>query len=292
MSAEGPFVVDMLAVWGTAPDNVYIGGAFAQILRWDGNEIRLEHQLFNTNVWFKGIWGASADDVYAVGGDIFSHEGAIVHYDGGSWETVVERPLYGFRSISGSSPRDVFVVGALGTILHYDGVSWHEMTSPTEVELTGVYAASPRNVFAVGGYGTIIHYDGKTWRLMQSPTTSDLTAVWGVSGGIVYAVGSEGTLLRFAGRSWSVVDTGTTIPFNSICGTSAGNFFVADLAGDVLLAKGGSFTRLPRLTGKGLSGVWSPPHDPFEVFAVGIEGVVLHYERAHPQEASAASGRR
>ena len=55
---------------------------------------------------------------------------------------------------------------------------------------------------------------------------------------------------------------------------------------------GGSFTRLPGLTNKTLSGVWVPPHDPFEVYAVGIEGVVLHYERAHPLEAPAAGGHR
>ena len=127
---------------------------------------------------------------------------------------------------------------------------------------------------------------------MQSPSSSDLVAVWGLSGGIVYAVGTQGTLLRYTGRSWSIIETGTTIPLTGISGTSAGNFFVTDAFGEVYLVKGGSFTRLPWLTKKILSGVWVPPHDPFEVYAVGIEGVVLHYERAHPREASPGHGRR
>jgi hypothetical protein len=258
MSSENPYLMDMYAVWGTSADNVYVSGSFGEILHYDGNDTILAHQENDRNIYFWDIWGASESDIFAVGSDNHSVNGLIVHYDGTSWETLLSDNVDGFNSVWGSAGNDVFIVGTYGAIWHYDGSEWTKMESPTYENLTGVFGTCPSDVFAVGLEGTIIHYDGTAWSLMDSPTTSHLLDVWGVYTGVEY-------------------------PFNKIWGSSSGNIFLVSTGRKVYLYKGSSFHGLPQLTEKLIHGVWGPQHAPSQVFAVGSEGVFLHYTRTKPQ---------
>jgi hypothetical protein len=65
--------------------------------------------------------------------------------------------LYG---IWGTSSTDVFAVGANGAVLHYDGNTWDSMPTGVKYGLTGVWGSSGTDVFAVGTYGMIL-YPGK-----------------------------------------------------------------------------------------------------------------------------------
>jgi photosystem II stability/assembly factor-like uncharacterized protein len=64
----------------------------------------------------KDIWGSSSSDVYAV-----AIEGAILHYDGTTWNTMNSGSGNTLRAVWGTSSSDAFVVGDEGTVLHYDG---------------------------------------------------------------------------------------------------------------------------------------------------------------------------
>jgi hypothetical protein len=77
-----------------------------------------------TQEFLKGIWGAAADDVFAVGDG-----GTILHYDGADWRPMASGIGENLEAIWGVSGTDVFAVGTGGTILHYDGVDWNPMPS-------------------------------------------------------------------------------------------------------------------------------------------------------------------
>ena len=103
---------------------------------------------------FYGIWGSSANDIFAVGNE------GIFHYDGTIWSLIFSITNTTFLDIWGSSANNVFAVGVRGTVLRYDGNSWQTMSSGTTNDLYGIWGSSAADVFAAGAYGIILHYDG------------------------------------------------------------------------------------------------------------------------------------
>ncbi|MDP3832114.1 MAG: hypothetical protein Q8Q47_12670, partial [Ignavibacteriaceae bacterium] len=156
------------------------------------------------------VWGASPNDVWAVGGS-----GTIIHWDGVEWKKVqgIER-RYTLWAISGRSSNEVFATGkdmntAEWILYSYDGNSWTKkelgfsgpprtgvwQAKSGEVFLIGTYPKMLRNgvlenmpinhryaqsavrgstitnVFSVGHYGDVHHYNGKNWKTLSELNT-------------------------------------------------------------------------------------------------------------------------
>ena len=213
---------------------------------------------------FRGVWGSSPTDVYAVG-NVFDQIGhaLIARYDGTRWTAV---PLTTtdnrfLEDVHGTSASDIYAVGSIdlsqslrrgtpssslrasrregsvGLILHYDGTNWTELIpAEPDVFFTGVWSVAPNDVFAVGGRGStgaIYHYDGSSWTPMTVPATGELLEVWGAAGNDVYAVGNR-AILHYDGSVWTAVQS---VP-------------------------------------ERLAGVWG--NNPADVFAVGSRGAIYH----------------
>ena len=113
-------------VWSSSATDVFavgteleLSGRFlvdrrGTILRYDGNTW-FAKVIFTTERML-GVWGSSARDVFAVGGD-----GTILHYEGEAWGVQVSGTTVNLYGVWRGSPTDVFVVGQAGTNLHYDG---------------------------------------------------------------------------------------------------------------------------------------------------------------------------
>jgi hypothetical protein len=112
-------------IWGTSGTDVFTVGQHGRIRHYDGTNWRDLVEVGTRTAVLLGVWGSTADDVYAVG-----------------YEPAPSLPE--------------------GIILHYDGTSWHEMERPS-VALGAVWGTSSDNIFAVGSNGTILRYDGKNW---------------------------------------------------------------------------------------------------------------------------------
>jgi photosystem II stability/assembly factor-like uncharacterized protein len=155
------------------------------------------------------IWGAAADDIYAVG-----ERGLILHYDGSAWTPIGATPtIQTLNAVWGAGPNDVFAVGDWGVILHYNGKTWRAQESGVTGHLWDVWGFDGQDVYAVGMDGIILHYDGKTWTKQESGVTFDLLTVWGameISGGLGIKTAWA------AGEGLMILKNSTTFPMSRI----------------------------------------------------------------------------
>src|SRR5437773_667089 len=246
--------------------------------------LRWSRQLGTGTYW--AVWGATGNDVFAVGDD-----GSIWHYDGTSWTAQPSGTTQVLYGVWGSGRKDVFAVGTGGTILHYDGTSWTVQPSGTPQDLYGVWGSGGTEVFAVGADGTILHYDGTSWTAQASGTTAVLYGVWGSGGTDVFAVGTGGTIVHYNGTGWTAQTSGTSAYLYGVWGSggtdvfAVGSDFVNGGAA-ILHYDGASWTAQPTGATLDLYGVWGSGGT--NVFAVGRSGPPLHHYG--PQCAAQPSG--
>ncbi len=239
-----------------------------------------------------GIWGASANDVFAVGrGSVMvgNVQPRILHYDGSSWSEMMN---YGgsihnvwLHDVWGDpATSDVFAVGDVYKgipdhpdkycVLRYDGSSWNRMTGgelevvselPHSNTLYGIWGTSTDDVFAVGEQGTILHYDGSTWSRMTSGTTMTLSGIWGSSGDNILVVGESGTILHYNGAAWLPMTIGSTPNLLGIWGSSETDVFVVGEGGTILKIDTSNMPRTLNMAVNG-SGTTTPATGSYNCF--------------------------
>jgi photosystem II stability/assembly factor-like uncharacterized protein len=147
-------------VWGTSASNVYVvawDGAYGVILRSDngGKNWSPVHTGDKPYPYLTGIWGSSADDLYAVGFGVILHS-----RDGGkSWsasEHATGPGSAGYGGIWGTGPGDVYLT-ADGYVFHSTdgGATWPELRSPM-IKTGAVWGSGPGDVYVLGD-GEVYH---------------------------------------------------------------------------------------------------------------------------------------
>jgi len=142
------------AVWGSSPEDVYVGGYIVvpertlpyTMMHWDGEKWSFMEYLESEPL---AIFGFSSSDVWLVGGG-GSFKARISHWNGSQWKNWKFDNYDALTGIWGSSPQDIYAVGLGGLILHYDGFKWTKMESGTTIPLRDVHGIGDK-VFAVGG---------------------------------------------------------------------------------------------------------------------------------------------
>ena len=297
-------------VWGSGANNTYAVGfdktrSTGTILHYDG--ATWSQQLSLPEIALQSVWGAAANDVFAVGSHILSTAGAIMHFDGTSWSEMTvpnlaprDDAVIMWRSVWGSSGRDVYAVGAryhtaatpttgllqpTALVAHYDGTAWSllELPSGANREILDVWGTSDRNVYLVGDFqpgdgndeGIILHFDGTGWtETRYGHDGLHLKAAWGTSANDIFAVGDEGTILHFNGAVWTPMPTPTTKAVHEIWGSSPSDVVAVAARGIILHYDGTAWTQMVSPTDRDLFGVWGS--GPGNVFATGLVGVILH----------------
>lgn len=188
--------------FGFSASEVWMVGQGGTVLRYDGSGFTLEPTPTEEELW--GIWGASPDELWAVGGRGRAEgQATLLRRSGGVWEAVelpdLERPgVNAFFKVWGSAANDVIVVGQRGALLRYDGASWTEIGIGTAQDLVAVWGLGPNDVTVVGGRGNGVaaHWDGADWTLHELAPAPGLNGVWYDAPGDVWVAGESGTLAR------------------------------------------------------------------------------------------------
>jgi len=196
-------------VYGFDGGPVYMGGDGGMVLRFQNNTFtRLTTPGIDTVF---GIWGATPDDVWAVGGAIGAASGGFAWRLQGGGDTFVLAP--GFPTevstdssvwkMYGRSANDAWMVGTNGLAIRWDGSALTPFHTGTG-DLFTVSADAQRFV-AVGGSGsaTILeNTEGTTWTPATSPpNASGLIGVCLVADA-GFAVGQLGGVLSRSDDGW------------------------------------------------------------------------------------------
>ena len=241
-------------VHGFKQGPIFVVGDGGSIARYEGGV----WETMPTNlpgVTLYGVWGASPDDLWAVGGPFsFGESGppvqgptdeekrrtdVLLHYDGVSWE-MVSLPELPERSsaaqslfkVWGTSADDVYVVGGGRLILHYDGVSWRvQDAGEGSQQLFTVAGRGADDVWAVGGGATpvLLRQQGEGWSEVELPdfTPQIIQGLWTAPGEPVTISGFGGFSASLWEGEWTVHEPITTDPLHGVVGDSTGALWAA-----------------------------------------------------------------
>lgn len=207
-------------VFGFEDGPVYMGGEGGVILRYQavgGSGTFTKMTTPGTGTVF-GIWGATPNDVWAVGGDSEAIGGFAWRLEGEAW---VDEPALpadipanaAIWKVFGTSPSDAWFVGSMGVSLHWDGSSFTPGDTGVGASLFTVHAANGIYT-AVGGTasGFIVEYRDGVWtNVTPDPPPQGLAGVALGEDGFGIAVGQFGSVYaRSAADGWREVN----LPFN------------------------------------------------------------------------------
>jgi hypothetical protein len=123
-----------------------------------------------------GFWGATSNDVWAVGYGSEPRTAFILHWDGIAWTSIEEYRWGKLAGVWGFSGTDVWAVGErydtelktnLSRLLHWDGNRWSDAQTNETHELNAVWGASAEDVWAVGERGVVLHWDGEHYTALE-----------------------------------------------------------------------------------------------------------------------------
>jgi hypothetical protein len=188
----------VLTMWGTDDNNIYLGGRNGAIYHFTGSNWTKLQTV--TTLDITGIWGATdaatgATEILAVASqDAVSLDRAILKIDGTSVQAIADSGIY--QPINGVwfKPNEQYYVVGSGI---YEKKSladplWHSYGyTITHYYTTTIRGTDVNDVWASGAYGEIVHFNGARWQSFQSVTWLDNGAYPGlaVKGNLVIAVG-------------------------------------------------------------------------------------------------------
>lgn len=187
---------------GFGADDVTIVGRGGTVIHWNGTAWTIQDTPTQQDLW--GVWGASPDDLWAVGGaGRQAGQETILHYDGTAWTEHpvpdIERAnVFAFFKVWGTSADNVYIVGQRGVVLHWDGSAWTEEFPGVSDDLISLWGTRPDRIIAVGGRGMGVasRWNGTAWQPLDLPPLPGLNGIWMDADGIAHAVGSLGLTMK------------------------------------------------------------------------------------------------
>lgn len=212
----------------------FIAGNDGTILRGDADGFVAMETPTDEDLW--GIWGASPDDVWAVGGSgTTDSRSTILRWDGDQWSEVSfdpQRPgVNAYFKVWGTDTDNVWIVGQKGVILYWNGSEFTEQGIGLSRDLISVWGTGPEDVYVVGGRGNGVvgRWDGEAWSSQDLAPAPGLNGVWAGPDG-VWIAGVRGLL-----RQVDVAQSGelfverepplTDLDLHAVFGTSDGTLY-------------------------------------------------------------------
>ncbi len=231
---------DLYAVWGV--DNVVFAVGDKVILKYDASPSTSDGGTGGSMTWeeeytssyytynFRGVWGPTADDIWAVG-ENSSGEAGVRHSEGSWWEDRDPDSKNMLNDIWGVSATEFYVVGKNGTIFKHDGEDWAPMTSGTTSHLQNIHGVSANQIFATGMDGSVLRFDGSIWSKMNTGSTTLFADIWGSSASDLFAVGKvvfagDESVMHYNGSAWAPLSAPANFAPEGIWGASSADVYL------------------------------------------------------------------
>jgi hypothetical protein len=188
---------DWYCVWGTGPNDVWIGGnsvggtpyvAHWNGATWDGPFVMPGGTPGQT---VHGIWGVDANNVWFVGGDGVT--GKVWYWNGAGFSDVTPATI-------GPDPRDIYGLdannmyicstgGAGLNLVLFDGTNAVDLTDPAFIgnQIDSVFAYASDDVWMCSHFNQFIyHWDGVAWTNVPHGVVSPNINAWNYITGVWY----------------------------------------------------------------------------------------------------------
>jgi hypothetical protein len=189
-------------VHGFVDGPIYMGGDGGTILRYqDGAFTQMQTPVATETVF--GIWGATPDDVWAVGGNVAGSGGGFAwRLEGDVWVPAFADMDSAIWKMYGRASNDAWMVGTNGKAIHWDGQALTTINTGAGESLFTVHANAERFV-AVGGFGTgaIFENTGDGWANISPDAAPAFVGVHLTDDG-GFAVGQFGAIYELSGDRW------------------------------------------------------------------------------------------
>lgn len=206
--------VDLWWVYAQGDEGVWFCGADGTLLNYDRDTAVFSPVISPTTATLFGIWGASPDLLYAVGGFIDGSDGddgVVVRIEAGVATEVTDLPVDRdvdemYFKVWGTGADDVWVVGDAGSVLHYNGATWTRRVMPGAPRLVTI-AGSGGDVVVVGGstQGVVFEQVDGGWTDVAPSYLQPLNGVYVAASGAASAAGFSGATLERAEGTWAVL---------------------------------------------------------------------------------------
>ena len=289
------FQTSMRRIWGSAPNDVYIGGHNADtpgcLWHFDRSSwkpVDLPVTTFDAN----GIYGFSSNDVWVVG-ETATDFSLILHYNGKSWQNYSDPTGKALRCIWGSSPSNIWA-GGTNTLFHFDGSSWTKFPffiPPQGVHILSMSGLNSNDIYMVGGRNDVVqpldtsfyylyHFNGSQWATIDSSYVTPNSYSWNFGvimkaiGGVLYSAGDR--LFKKEGNSWEIINDDPLI--FSLGGSSSDNIFCATTNGTVYHFNGSDWKKITIKEGfqEPIYDIWTDGIEAFMIASDGRQSYVIH----------------
>jgi len=259
------------ALWGSGPDQVWAAGQ-RNMLQFNGTGWNIVTGVKRKFGHIRSVAGTGRTDVWAVSNDKASGAGpggAILHFDGQSWEKVyaAKESTEDFRAVWSSEPNVVWVAG-VSNILRFEPRT-RVVTKVWDGNMAAFWGSSPSDVWSVGANGAIAHYDGTRWWVTPSGQYAEFTAVHGTDAEHVWAVGMKGAAAFFDGKAWNTLDVGLgAVNLVAVWAQSPSAVWIADASGNITHFNGSAW--IPEVTLPGTVALWGTPGTLYAATTLGV----------------------
>lgn len=190
---------------------------------------RLELAWIDADLY--GLWGTSANQIYAVG-----ERGRILLNAGNGWTQQSSGTKATLRAIAGRAADEIFVVGEDDTVLQFDGAGWEQLPGVPEDDFRAAATAPGQPLYVAGEVDTYRYEEG-AWLVEAHPALKELKALAVSQSGVVAAVGMFGRLfVKVPGGEWTAIATPTQQHLRGVWLSDDGQEIVAVGHGGTVLA--------------------------------------------------------
>jgi hypothetical protein len=291
---------DLVAVWSSGPDDVWIAESGSQVDHWDGFRWSpMQTGLVDT----LSLAGNDAHDVWAVDSTSLAHYDGVQWYqgidlgigkaislwgagNGEMWSAGVSAERYPGRGLilrqagvgddqprglAGTAPDNLWISTQAGALQQFTGGgTWNTVGAST---FTRGWGTGPSDMYFADGT-QIEHWDGLAVSIVAQTGGSQLSGVWGSSTDDVWAVG-EITLHWSGGTKW-VNAGGLGFVAEDVWGWGPDDVWAVGDVGGIAQYTSGAWSAVHGPTTAALHAVWGAAPD--DVWAVGAAGTILHYD--------------
>ena len=237
----------------------------------------------------RGIWGSSANDVFAVG-----DAGTILHNDGSGWTTMTSGTSVDLSDVWGSAHDDVFVTGDAGTVLHYDGDGWTpvpvEVTDPIGRMWGAADGAGRVQLFAIvtEGITALLEFNDGFWHAIRRPSIPGIERFTDVTGiirpysfplaDVLILVGENGGAFEFyiTWPEWYVMETGVQEDLVAVHGSTWFDLVAAGRSSTMIRHDGHKWVPVEEVVGGDLLAIGSRFYG--ELFVSDASGRLFDYD--------------